>query len=111
MAELAKANNIKVVLCSVVPAYDYWWRHGMEPAEKIVALNKMIKGYAEKNHFVYIDYHKPMKDEKTDSKSNTVKMACTPTRLVIKSWRQLLKKEFRTLCDSLTFLQNILTFF
>ena len=36
----------------------------MEPAEKIVAFNKMIKAYAEKNHFVYIDYHTAMKDEK-----------------------------------------------
>ncbi|MDI1256017.1 MAG: SGNH/GDSL hydrolase family protein [Flavobacterium sp.] len=68
MAELARENKIKVVLCSVVPAYDYWWKTGVEPAEKIVALNKMIKAYAEKNHFVYIDYHTPMKDEKNGLK-------------------------------------------
>ncbi len=28
MAELAEANGIKVVLCSVLPAYDYPWRKG-----------------------------------------------------------------------------------
>ena len=64
MAELARENKIRVVLCSVVPAYDYWWKPGVAPAEKITALNKMIKAYAEKNHFVYIDYHSAMKDEK-----------------------------------------------
>ncbi len=39
MAELAKVNNIKVILCSVPPAYDFPWHHSLEPAEKIVKLN------------------------------------------------------------------------
>ena len=64
MGELAQANGIKVVLCSVLPAYDYWWKPGVEPAPKIVALNKMIKAYAAKKHFIYLDYHSAMKDEK-----------------------------------------------
>ena len=28
MADLAKANGIRVVLCSVLPALDYWWAPG-----------------------------------------------------------------------------------
>lgn len=64
MAELAKANNIKVVLCSVLPAYDFPWRNGKEPAEKVIALNKMIKDYALKNNIIYVDYHSVLKDEK-----------------------------------------------
>ncbi|MCK7523360.1 MAG: GDSL-type esterase/lipase family protein [Ignavibacteriales bacterium] len=43
MVEIAKSNNIKVVLCSVLPAYDYPWKPGLEPAQKIVDLNKWIK--------------------------------------------------------------------
>ena len=39
MAELAKANNIDVVLCSILPAYEYGWRKGLEPADKIIALS------------------------------------------------------------------------
>ncbi|MBV9743726.1 MAG: acetylxylan esterase, partial [Acidobacteriia bacterium] len=39
MADLAQVNGIRVVLVSVLPADDYWWQPGMEPAEKIVALN------------------------------------------------------------------------
>ena len=64
MAELAKAHNIKVVLSSVLPAYDYPWKPDLQPAEKIVALNKMIKDYANKNGFIYLDYFSAMSDER-----------------------------------------------
>ncbi len=64
MAELAKANGIKVVLCSVLPAYDFPWSPGMKPAEKVVQLNAMIKKYAQKNGCIWVDYHSAMKDER-----------------------------------------------
>ena len=64
MAELAKANNIKVVLCSVLPAYDFPWRKDMQPSDKVIALNKMIKDYAQKNNITYVDYHNALKNEK-----------------------------------------------
>lgn len=70
MAELAKANNIRVVLSSVLPAYDYPWKPGLEPAPKIVRLNKMIKEYADRNGCVYLDYFTPMADEKNGLKAN-----------------------------------------
>jgi len=38
MIDLAEFNKIRVVLLSVLPAYEYSWQPGMEPAEKIVAL-------------------------------------------------------------------------
>jgi lysophospholipase L1-like esterase len=68
MVQLAKANNIKVVLSSVIPAYDFPWRPGMEPAGKVVALNKMIKEYADKNNIVYLDYFSSMADERNGLK-------------------------------------------
>lgn len=64
MAELAKANNIDVVLCSILPAYEYGWRKGLEPADKIIALNQMIKAYADQNNLTYVDYHSALKDER-----------------------------------------------
>ncbi|RKN80946.1 SGNH/GDSL hydrolase family protein [Ulvibacterium marinum] len=64
MAELARANGIKVVLSSTLPAYDYPWKPGMEPAKKIVALNQMIKTYAELNNIIYLDYFSAMADER-----------------------------------------------
>jgi acetyl esterase/lipase/lysophospholipase L1-like esterase len=70
MAELAKAHNIKVILSSVLPAYDYPWKPGLQPAEKIVTLNKMIKDYAIKNGFVYLDYFSAMSDERHGLRSD-----------------------------------------
>lgn len=60
MAELAKANYIKVILCSVLPAYDFPWNKGSFPSEKIVKLNKMIKKYADANEILYLDYYSAM---------------------------------------------------
>jgi lysophospholipase L1-like esterase len=64
MVDLAKANRIRVVLSSVLPAYDFPWNPGLQPAEKVVQLNAWIKNYAEANGCVYLDYFTPMADEK-----------------------------------------------
>jgi lysophospholipase L1-like esterase len=64
MAELAAANHIRVVLCSVTPAYDFPWNPGLTPAPKILALNQWIKAYAARKGFVYVDYHTAMKDSR-----------------------------------------------
>jgi lysophospholipase L1-like esterase len=65
MAELAKANGIKVVLSSVMPVCDYIRpQTERRPPEKIIALNTWMKTFAEKNGFVYLDYYTPMLDDK-----------------------------------------------
>jgi lysophospholipase L1-like esterase len=64
MAELAQANGIKVVLCSITPAYDYPWQPGTLPAPKIDMVNDWLKDYAAKKGFVYVDFHKAMKDSR-----------------------------------------------
>jgi lysophospholipase L1-like esterase len=60
MTELARFNRIKVILCSVLPAFDYPWKQGLKPAEKIMALNKMIQKYAVENGIYFLDYHSKM---------------------------------------------------
>jgi lysophospholipase L1-like esterase len=62
MSEIAAANSIRVVLCSVLPAFDFPWKPGMEPAPKILKLNAWIKAYAAENGHEYVDYHSAMKD-------------------------------------------------
>ena len=64
MIELAQANHIAVVLSSVLPAFDYPWKRGLEPAPKIVALNAWLKNYAATHNVVYVDYHSAMADER-----------------------------------------------
>jgi acyl-CoA thioesterase-1 len=62
MAELGRANGISVVLCSVLPAFDYPWKPGLQPAEKIVSLNAWIRQYASAHHVAYLDYFGAMAD-------------------------------------------------
>jgi lysophospholipase L1-like esterase len=69
MAELAKANGIRVVLSSVLPVYDYPWKPGLEPAPKIIALNKWMKEYAREHGAVYLDYHSAMADSRGGMRS------------------------------------------
>ena len=62
ITEIAQANDIKVILCSVLPAFDYPWRPGLAPNVKIPKLNKMIKRYAEESGAYYLDYFTALED-------------------------------------------------
>ena len=62
MSELAQANGIAVVLCSVLPVFDYPWKPGLEPAPKIVALNAWLRAYAASHGAQYADFHSAMAD-------------------------------------------------
>ncbi|MDT0553791.1 SGNH/GDSL hydrolase family protein [Urechidicola vernalis] len=64
MCEIAEANDIKVVISSVLPVYDYPWKPGLEPAQKIIDLNLLLKEYAAKNGHEYLDYFSSMVDER-----------------------------------------------
>jgi lysophospholipase L1-like esterase len=64
MSELAHANGIKVILSSTLPVYDYPWKPGLEPAHKIISLNKLIKAYTKEKGHIYLDYFTPMADER-----------------------------------------------
>ncbi|CCB68612.1 Protein of unknown function precursor [Flavobacterium branchiophilum FL-15] len=62
MIEIAKANHIKVILCAVLPANDFYWNPNKNPANQVIDLNKMLKNYAEKNKISFVDYYKYMVD-------------------------------------------------
>jgi lysophospholipase L1-like esterase len=64
MAEMATMNHIRVVLCSILPAYAYPWSPNAQPAPKIVSLNQWIKEYAAANHYVYVDLYSALKDDR-----------------------------------------------
>lgn len=69
MAELAKANHIKLILCSLLPAYDFPWKTGSFPAEKIETFNAILKKYADENEILYLDYYSTMVDEQKGLKA------------------------------------------
>ncbi|WP_417362867.1 SGNH/GDSL hydrolase family protein [Galbibacter sp.] len=60
MVELAQANNIQPVICSVLPSNNFPWRPSIKPADKVIELNKMLKEYADNNQIVYVDYYAAM---------------------------------------------------
>jgi acyl-CoA thioesterase-1 len=63
MAQLAAANGIRVVLCSVLPASHFNWAPAVQgSADKILAINTWIKSYATSQGYQYVDYHSAMKD-------------------------------------------------
>ena len=62
MVQLAQANDIEVVLCSVLPANRYGWAPDVKPADTIIELNRQIKAYAEANRIVYVDFYTPLVD-------------------------------------------------
>jgi lysophospholipase L1-like esterase len=57
MAELAKANGIRVIFAGITPSTDFPWRRGLHPAEKIRALNAWLKAYCAAHSVTYLDYY------------------------------------------------------
>ncbi len=64
MVAAAKAKGIRVVLAAVLPALDFPWRPGLEPARKIVALNKFLRKLAAREGCVWLDYYGALADAK-----------------------------------------------
>jgi S-formylglutathione hydrolase FrmB/lysophospholipase L1-like esterase len=64
MVQLAQASHIVPIIGSVLPATEFSWHRGLEPAQKIMKLNAMLKEYARKNHVIYIDYWSAMVNDK-----------------------------------------------
>ncbi|MDQ2718351.1 MAG: GDSL-type esterase/lipase family protein [Bacteroidota bacterium] len=92
MAQLAKANGIKVVLSSLLPAFNFPWRLAINPVPKVKALNEMIKDYADKNNIVYLDYFTAMADSKRGLLASLAKDAVHPNLAGYKVMEPLAEK-------------------
>lgn len=63
MVQLAKANKIKPVLCSVTPVKTYFLKPYINAVERINELNRMIREYARNNKIIYVDYYTSLADD------------------------------------------------
>lgn len=79
MSELARMHNVKVILCSVLPAAEFTWNKSVMPAEEVKKLNAMIKDYAKKNGIEYLDYYTEMSDERGGLPKELAKDGVHPT--------------------------------
>jgi lysophospholipase L1-like esterase len=97
MCELAKANGIEIILCSVLPTHDYPWRKGLEPALKIEALNAMIMQYAKANHINFVDYYSAMVDDQKGLKSIYSEDGVHPNKEGFRVMEHIVKKQLEQL--------------
>lgn len=64
MVELARANGIKVILTSCLPAGGFKWRMSITGSmDKIISLNERVKEYAKIHKIPYVDYFGAMVSE------------------------------------------------
>jgi len=67
MADLARANGIKVIMASLTPVCDLPGKPPMtagRPPESILTLNRWIKQYAASHGHIFLDYFSATADEK-----------------------------------------------
>jgi lysophospholipase L1-like esterase len=60
MIAIAKANNIRVVVSSILPADHYSWSPHVQPAEQIRQMNVRLKDLCQREGLVYLDYYSAM---------------------------------------------------
>ena len=64
MCEIAVANGIRPVICSLLPAAAFGWRPEIKgAAEDVMQVNAMLREYAKSKRYRYVDYHSVLKDE------------------------------------------------
>lgn len=64
MVELARKRQVAVVLCSVLPAHEYYCCPDVQPIPMIAALNAKLSGYAKRERLIYVDYYSLLVDER-----------------------------------------------
>ena len=96
MCEIAKANKIKPVLCTLVPSAYIRWRPAIKDTkEQVAALNAMIKEYAKAHHYKVVDYATVLADEKGETRSDLSKDSVHPNLEGYKIMEEALMKVIR----------------
>ncbi len=64
MCDIARANKIKPILCSLLPSYRFYWRPSVTDCyDKVLQFNKLLKEYAKEQRLRYVDYFTFMSGE------------------------------------------------
>ncbi|WP_423738071.1 SGNH/GDSL hydrolase family protein [Chitinophaga caseinilytica] len=92
MAGMASAKGIKVVLCSVIPAYEYACCKTVKPVPLIAALNEKISRYCREEGIPFVDYFPVLADEKRGLAPVLTGDGVHPNRAGYEKMRPLLEK-------------------
>jgi acyl-CoA thioesterase I len=79
MIDIAKANNIRVVVSSILPVDHYGWKPEVQPAEQIRQMNQRLKALCQREGLVYLDYYTPMANAKGGLDPELAKDGVHPT--------------------------------
>ena len=98
MVEIAQANDIKVILTSVLPAGEFRWNQDITDApQKIDTLNKEIKSYAKKKGIPYVDYNIKMRKEDGSMKNGLSGDGVHPTE----EGYQIMEQQVKSVIDKI----------
>ena len=78
MCDIARANGIVPILCSLLPTDHFSWRLDIQPAPIVVQMNRLIEEYAKKMGYEYVDYYTSMADENGALKEGIAPDGCHP---------------------------------
>lgn len=93
MCEIARANDIKPIICSVLPCDRFFWRPEVTgQAEEIVAFNKLLKEYAKSADIPYVDYHSKMKNSSNGLPKEYAEDGCHPTKAGYEVMKEIILK-------------------
>ena len=85
MAEIARANGIRVIFSSVLPVHNYTPRSqnlfAQRSPGKILALNQWLKNYCTTHNAVYLDYFSALVDDKGMLKAETAEDGLHPNKV------------------------------
>lgn len=79
MCDIARANGIVPLLCSITPCNRFYWAPDEKPAPEVAKVNEMIKAYAEAAGITYVDYYSSMVDSNGGMKPGYSEDGCHPT--------------------------------
>lgn len=93
MCDQAKANNIKVLLCSLTPCDRFSWNKEAVPAPDVVKLNEVFKAYAASAGIQYVDYYSALENGQGGMKEVFTKDGCHPTNEGYNVMERIIVKE------------------
>ncbi len=79
MCDIARANGIVPLLCSLTPCSRFFWAPDAKPAPEVIKANEMIKAYADAAGVQYVDYYSAMADKDGGMKQGYSGDGCHPT--------------------------------
>ena len=79
MIAIAQANDIRVILSSVLPSNKMPWRDNLNASQQIRDLNRWLQGYAATHRCTWLDYYSALADKEGGMKPGLSKDGVHPT--------------------------------